>query len=300
MLVGWASPSCVTLAPAADRGRSDTMATALRPLSLGELLDRTFFLFRNNFVLFTAIVALPSLPILAFNLGGLGAFRPSLSPTPLQLLVSVLATLGMAMVLLVPALIAAAWSQAATIVAVSRIHLDQPVSIAGAFGAIKSRILPIAIMIVVVGFLTGLGFIFFIVPGILLMLRWALVIPVAVLESRGLGDAMTRSADLTAGDRGRILAIYVLYFILTLAVGGLMRVMISMGLFMVGISQTALVQPLWVQELSAVGAYFVGAMVGPVLTIALSLVYYDERVRKEAFDVEHLLAQLPPAEPVVS
>jgi hypothetical protein len=276
------------------------MATALRPLSLGELLDRTFFLFRNNFVLFTAIVALPSLPILAFNLGGLGVFRPPLSPTPMQLVVSALAVLGTALVLLVPSLIAAALSQAATIVAVSRIHLDQPVSIAGAFGAIKSRILAIAIMIVVVGFLTGLGFVFFIVPGILLMLRWSLVIPVAVLESRGLGDSMTRSADLTAGDRGRILAVYVLYFILTLAVGGLMRVVISIGLFMAGISEVAVVQPLWAQELYAVGAYSVGAMVGPVLTIALSLVYYDERVRKEAFDVQHLLAQLPPVGPVVS
>jgi hypothetical protein len=276
------------------------MATALRPLSLGELLDRTFFLFRNNFVLFVAIVALPSLPTLALNLASLGVFRLPPPVTPQQVWAGLLMTFSLALVLLVPSLIVAAVSQAATIVAVSRIHLDQPVSIAAAFGAIKSRILPIALMIVAVGLLTGLGFVLFIVPGVLLMLRWSLVIPAAVLESRGLGGSMTRSADLTAGDRGRILAIYVLYFILTAAVGGLMRGAIATGLFIAGVSQNAFVQPAWAQELYAVGTYLVGAIVGPVLTIALSLVYYDERVRKEAFDVQHLLAQLPPAEPVVS
>jgi hypothetical protein len=28
------------------------------------------------------------------------------------------------------------------------------------------------------------------------------------------------------------------------------------------------------------------------MTIALSLVYYDERVRKEAFDLEHMMQQM--------
>ncbi len=34
------------------------------------------------------------------------------------------------------------------------------------------------------------------------------------------------------------------------------------------------------------------AVLGPLLPIALSLVYYDERVRKEAFDIEHMMQQL--------
>jgi len=43
------------------------MATALRPLSTGELLDRTFSLYRNHFVLFVGIFALPHLCVLAFQ-----------------------------------------------------------------------------------------------------------------------------------------------------------------------------------------------------------------------------------------
>lgn len=40
----------------------------LRPLSLGEMLDRTFSLYRRNFVLFVGITALPNLLILALGL----------------------------------------------------------------------------------------------------------------------------------------------------------------------------------------------------------------------------------------
>jgi hypothetical protein len=37
------------------------MTTQLRPLSTGELLDRTFSLYRSHFVVFLGIVALPHL-----------------------------------------------------------------------------------------------------------------------------------------------------------------------------------------------------------------------------------------------
>src|ERR1700682_966901 len=40
----------------------------LRPLSLGEILDRTFSLYRRHFLLFIGITGLPHLMILALNL----------------------------------------------------------------------------------------------------------------------------------------------------------------------------------------------------------------------------------------
>ena len=40
------------------------------------------------------------------------------------------------------------------------------------------------------------------------------------------------------------------------------------------------------------GNFATQCLVGPLLTIALSLVYYDERVRKEAFDLQHMLEEL--------
>ena len=46
-------------------------ALDLRPLSLGELLDRTFFLYRRHFLLFLGIAAVPYLLVLIPVLVGL-------------------------------------------------------------------------------------------------------------------------------------------------------------------------------------------------------------------------------------
>jgi hypothetical protein len=40
-------------------------------------------------------------------------------------------------------------------------------------------------------------------------------------------------------------------------------------------------------------------LVGPIGTIAFSLMYYNLRVRKEAFDVQHLMASMQ-AQPAVN
>src|SRR5271168_4985940 len=57
----------------------------LRPLSVGELLDRTFSLYRQNFLLFFGISAIPHLLVLAVQLTQLAVtksrfpFAPDLS-----------------------------------------------------------------------------------------------------------------------------------------------------------------------------------------------------------------------------
>ena len=44
------------------------MITPLRPMSTGEILDRTFNLYRNNFVLFAGIAVLPPALMLVVQL----------------------------------------------------------------------------------------------------------------------------------------------------------------------------------------------------------------------------------------
>ena len=43
-------------------------AMELRPLSTGEILDRTFTLYRQNFLLFLGISAIPHVLVLVLNL----------------------------------------------------------------------------------------------------------------------------------------------------------------------------------------------------------------------------------------
>jgi hypothetical protein len=257
------------------------MATLLRPMSTSELLDRTFFLYRKHFVLFVGIVAVPYLVLLAFQLG-----RLAIQPKP-----SVASALAWSVMTGVVYLIALAAAQAATLVAVSEVHLERPASIGSALAAIKGRLLKISLIMVAVWLGIGVGFVLLIVPGIILALAWSLAIPVAVLESQGLRGATSRSSTLTKGDRGRIFVITFLFVVLMYIVTLLVQFPILAAL---GLSHRPNPRsiPAWFGVLSAIGSFVSSSLVGPLFTIALALIYYDERVRKEGFDLQIMISSL--------
>lgn len=259
------------------------MTEALRPMSVGELLDRTFFLYRKHFVLFVALIALPHAVLLAVQLFSvvLRAGGPRFSLTAIL----------MGLVTMVVYLAVVAVSQGATVIAVSRMHLGAAPGISEAFAGISGRIPTLALIMIAAGLGAGLGLILLIVPGILLALMWSLSIPIAVLEHLNVRDAMSRSSVLTKGHRGRIFVIYVLFFIVTYIFYSLWQLpmLFAAGLF-VGRGPATL--PVWTQIALPVGQFITQCLVAPLLTIAMALVYYDERVRKEAFDLEHMMSEL--------
>ncbi len=59
----------------------------------------------------------------------------------------------------------------------------------------------------VAGLMIGIGFFLFIVPGVVLALRWALLDCVVILEEENVGVARNRSEDLTEGVRLQILGL---------------------------------------------------------------------------------------------
>jgi hypothetical protein len=250
------------------------MTTALRPLGLGELLDRSFFLYRKYLLL------------LAFQLTGVaigtqkgGAFSALFLIWSLG---SLIIQLGVT-----------AASQGATVIAVSSVHLDKEATISSAFGGIQGRILSIALIMIGVGIGIGIGFILLIIPGVILALMWSLVIPVAVLEDTGLGDSVSRSSELTKGSRLRILVIYVLYFFLLMTITWLWEIPMfaAIGVF-AGRAHNPAMVPLWSQLVIPICSFLSLSLVTPLITIALSLTYFDQKVRKEAFDLQHMMATL--------
>ena len=261
------------------------MANDLRPLSLGELLDRSFFLYRKNFLLFAGLTALPHLVLLAFQLGQIGMQKWMGAGAGLVWTLATYAlTLGVT-----------AASQGATVIAVSHVHLGRPTTIAESFAGIKGRIFYLALIMIGYGIGVGIGFLLLIVPGIILGLMWALTIPVAVLEDTGLRDSVNRSAELTKGARGRVFVIYILFAIMLwiLYLAWMFPVILIVGLaaqkhHVVGV-------PLWTQIAIPVGSFISQSLAGPLMTIGFSLLYYDQRVRKEAFDLQHMMATLDDA-----
>jgi len=261
------------------------MTDALRAMTVGELLDRTFFFYRKHFLLFVGLAGLPHLVLLAVQL--LAVVFRSGEQVAARILAAAVTTLLTALVYLA----VVAVSQGTTVIAVSRMHLGREPSIAEAYGAIKGRFFTLVLIMLVAGLATGVGLVLLIIPGILIALMLSLAIPVAVLERTGVWAALTRSAELTKGNRGRIFVIYFLFAVLTYIFYSLWEIPIIVAAGVLA-RQSARGLPVWTQVAFPVGQFLTQCLVSPLLTIALSLVYYDQRVRKEAFDLEHMMSQL--------
>ena len=255
----------------------------LRPLSLAELLDRTFQIYRNNFLLFAGIVAVAYLPMFVIRTGLV------LAPKLLGVSATVALTVGV-LLLIVLYLVGVAAAQSGTIIAVSAVHLSQPITIREAYGRVREMLGRIVLLTIGLGMAIGFGFLLLIVPGVILILMWALAVPVAVLEDASLGEAMSRSRALTAGHRGRVFMIFLVFSMLSGIVGAVLgSPLVVVALLNPHANHESLVI---VQVLTVVTSYISQILVTPLMTIAFSLMYYDERVRKEAFDIELMMRGL--------
>lgn len=291
--------------------------TVLRPLSTSELLDRTFHLYRNHFVLFVGIAAIPQLAVLAVRLG----YAERVIRTPF------LGRWGPAVVVWTAGFLAIEIAHAATAMAVSNLHLERPASIGSSYVAAKGsllRVLRIAfvafllpILIAVPITLTVIGIVSLLVMDsgsddtvtivftVLMLvailfaplrwwLRWSLVVPITVLEGGGLRASMRRSKALTHDRRGRVFLVYVLIVALTWVVGIICQIP-----FYLTMGSNAFRRPGLIGQtarlLQATGSFVSASLVGALLTIALTLIYYDERVRREGFDMQLMMSALEPA-----
>ncbi len=274
------------------------MSITLRPLTTGELLDQTFALYRARFGLFVGIASLPYLIYLLFRLAliGLVVLGPGIQKGSGSFSIAILGGL-MALLAGIVSACATAASQAATVMAVSHVYLDRPATVMDSYSRITYLIPRIVFLTILVGLGIGVGLVLLIVPGLIFMSMWSLAVPVAVLEDRRITDSMSRSSDLTKGDRWRFFFILFLFLVITIAVGA----GLDEGIALIAGAQPAGTDaPTWAAVASVVAEFFTQSLVGPLLTIALSLAYYDERVRKEAFDLQLMMAAIDAHQPSVA
>jgi hypothetical protein len=259
------------------------MPASLRPLTTGQLLDRTFQVYRQNFMLFVGIAAVPEVVLLLAQLGLLGAIGTHTS----AIKGAIIAVAGSLLVIVV-SLMTSAIATSATTFAVSDIYLENPTSVSACFSRVKGKIGRVIITSIGYGLLVGIGLVLLIVPGIYWAGKYGLSVPSVVLEDNSPGEAFSRSSKLTEYSVSRIIVIYFLTWIL--------MVVVAAGLGMVA----ALAVPTLSKTAGTMSAaafqHLVNAVVSvcvtPVMAIALTLAYYDQRVRKEAFDIESLMSLL--------
>ena len=306
------------------------MSFILRPMSTGEVLDRTFFLYRSNFLFFAGIGTLPALTFfVAIFLSQLsGKFMPAWTGDVANVLTAALLGLVYATVFLSIAFLGVAMAAGATVYAVSRIHLGYTTTIWQSYkqvGRLSGRILRIVLTIAVRMFgawlllyllIIGVGFglrllarmgIFnpspsslgFQILGVVLAAaflfaglfwsariacRFALAVAGCVLEKLKARPALKRSKYLAKGALFRIFLVCLLVLFVGLPV---FYVTQMPGMFSNYMSQGI---PNLIQVLC--GSLISTALAFPIGAIGTCLVYYDQRVRKEAFDLQIMMESI--------
>jgi hypothetical protein len=140
--------------------------------------------------------------------------------------------------------------------------------------------------IIFAGIVGGLLLFFWITAGI------AFAVPAAVLEELSGTRALRRSWELTKGSRWRIvgawLAVAVLAVLMSLITVLLLRLAVYICYYNWHWRWFNL--PVYQQLVNVLNAA-ITSFLGPVYPIAVTLLYYEQRSRKEGFDVELMLEQ---------
>lgn len=285
----------------------------LRPLSLGEILDRTFTLYRRNFLLFAGISAISYLLVLGLGLIQ-SIFFPIVGLQNPTFNRAIYAGGFFTILAVAVQILAYMFSQGGTVFAVSDLYLGRQIGIGASFGRLRGElgslfgVLFLNSLLVfgppLVCFITAfigaapglllLGFVLLIFPGFYLACRVMVCVPATLLENLGPRSSLERSFALTKDNAWRAFVIYVLYFVLKYAAAGLFAWPFAVGV--VSSQKDPTMFRVWF-SLTQVGSFIAGVLVGPVLTIAAAVYYYDLRVRKEAFDLQFMMNPTGPIAP---
>jgi len=158
-----------------------------------------------------------------------------------------------------------------------------------ALGSGLANSLGSSVPVILGGVILGLAFF---VALIYVGCRIQLSVAAAVIENKGVIDSIRRSWNLANGS--------VLRIFLILLLGGLLAVGLSFVLNLpaiilgaVAAGKALILSQVW----QFIAGFVAGAIAGPIPHIATCLIYYDQRVRKEAFDLQLMMDSMGQAPP---
>jgi hypothetical protein len=280
----------------------------LEPLGVGELLDRAIRLYRNNFLKFIGIVSIVQIPLTLIQLltsylmissssemiygetDILGTYTAGLGATILTAILSFVLIQGVAIATLTRS--------------ISDSYLGQPrdvISTLKSIGPLWPRILlallgigfltigiGIWTLVPCAGWLTGLGMLFFITTAVTPM-----VVPIIVIEKRGANSAIRRAWELV---RRRFW--WVLGFMLLLSIFAQLIITVPTTLINLIVSSLTSGSPdlmdtySTAQLISETTVSLATSLIYlPFRLVAVTLLYFDLRIRTEGFDLAILAQQ---------
>jgi len=284
-----------TTAPPAQPG------IRLRPLEIGDLFDEIFRVYRRNFTLFAGISVALVIPALLFQyfLGSFTQISQSITlistalqggrPVPIlppQVNFSGLAVASLLTLVLYP------FNLGALVLATAELAQSRIPT----WGSVISAVLRRYWALLGIGIIYGLLVTLLIIPPlwVWIAVSWSVAVPAMFVEKRGVFASFGRSWNLVEGRWWRtfllVLLVVLLVYAAQTALGAFATVGLLLSLVLPNVVAGLIVYTL--QDL-------VSALTMPVFHIALVLIYYDLRVRREGLDLlqqaQRVAGQLPPS-----
>lgn len=254
--------------------------TELRPLSLGELLDRTFSYYRQHFWLFIGIMAIPQVLNVAITLPLETITQPSAAPVasenPTEIfrkIAPLLAlSLGLVMVALVVGFLIYSVALGATTFALSEVHLGRMATVRGAYQSLKGK----------VGRLIGVTF-------LILVIALGAYLAVAV-AAVALGGALAFLVSLVSPGQRILIAVVVVLMVFALILAGLIFAVVFLLRYAVAIPALVL-ENLGIGQALKRSAFLTRGYKGQIFLIAL-LMYLITAVVGIVFQAPFFVAAL--------
>lgn len=237
----------------------------LRAMTVGEIVDGAIAIYRSCFPTLASIaIVCQGIPIIIITFVTLGG-GPLIHPL-LWFLALVLSSFG------------GLFAAAATLWVISEAYLGRETSAGSALGFALGKFVPLFVAGLIKYLLIVVGFVFLVVPGIIIACGYAVVSQIVVLEDVGATRALGRSWELTRGFKKRAFGLgFIVFFFVSLP---------STAFGIVAAAYPALTTTV------EIIAQLLSLFIYPIVACAFTLFYYDLRVRKEAFDLEVLSRQL--------
>lgn len=251
-------------------GLGSTCGGGMKRFEIGEVLSQTFRITFANLLPFAILVGVILIPQLVLGYVQLGMADLDVETDPLTtLFYAVLVMLGtlLSMVLVFVA-------NGAIVYGVFQNLTGKQTALQECVRVGLRRLLPVIGVALVTGLLVTLGTLMLIIPGIILYVMFIAAVPAAVIERLGVGDALTRSRELTRGYRWEVFFVGLLLSVINMVIAGAV----------VGVAFSL------PTEVSLILNWLVQIFGTVLQATAMGVVYYELRSIKEPFDEDEIVA----------
>ncbi len=284
---------------------TDSIMPIIRPMTLAELLDRSIRLYRQNFVKFIGIFAIPYIPLMLLQ-GGLSFFTSTsvlsqVNNNPSNIPFSpnmVIASLGSFIFIFIQFILVRGVATAALTRAVANNYTGKPVGILDSYRTLSTSWLRLILALFIVFIMVILLLVWTIVPcvgwfsgpGILFFIGLVvnpLIAPIISLEKVGVLSAIRRAWDLA---RSRFWWLVGCAFVLTLlgqliVTGPIYLLNLILQFAFSSLPGTVEQQLVFTTIIQTLITMFMSLLYIPLQLTVMTVVYFDLRARSEGLDL---------------